>query len=183
MSMITDAYRYRWQTLAGLFLMLAVCILLYVLLPQAGSLVDRHAQNRLQVEKINMAENWESELTAYSERSKELEAFFGKLMVQSPGGDDISAVLQQVVSGAEKAGVIIQRVTPMEKERRKEITVLPVAISVKGTFHQIAGFANELEASHRLARISGMRILVEDLSRSAAVSGEIQLEMLIVQTG
>ena len=181
--MVELLYPYRWQLSAVVSLMITGYALFCLIIPGGVAVAEIYEHNRMQEEKIQSAKNWKATLATYQQEQQKLEAFYDKLFVGHAGGEDISAKVQLIVSGAGEARVNVKRITPLNTEERDNLTVQPVSVTVSGRFHRIAHFINGLQSANHLIRLRKMKLGVSDVDNSSELLGEIHLEFVIIKPG
>lgn len=179
---MNERYRsYRWKAFGLTVLLLAGYIILTVLIPKTGRIIDMYDHIQAQQTKIHSADNWQAKLETYNRQQQKLEKFFSKLFVSVPHNDEMSAIVELVFSRARKAAARIQRMSPQDPKEHEGFTEIPLSIQAEGRFHQILKFVNELEQANHLVRLSRLSMAAPENPSSRDLQVEIELSVMIIR--
>lgn len=163
---------YRWKVLGAAILILTACLSVYIIWPDFQQVLASYSYLQKQREQATAADNWEFKLAEYKGQQKELDEFISKLFVSLPEEDQMSSIVDLIVGHSKSTGLNIRTMRPLEREVFDTYTVIPLALSLRGSYHETGAFVNKLEKASHLVRLknvtmkAGNEIPVRDLSVS-----------------
>lgn len=97
-------------------------------------------------------------LAAYKAQMLEMEDTFGTLLGQLPSDTEVPGLIEDINDVGIGSGLIFNSIR-LSKEQRKEFYVeLPILISVKGTYHDLAGFVSGVANLSRIVTLHDFSI-------------------------
>lgn len=172
--------RRRWVTGTLVGLASALVIVWWVLTPRAQSAYQSFQTWQEQEERIQSAEEWESQLARLKEEQRRLEQRLDSLFVTLPQGDRMSVVLNVLQRHANRTGVTLRHVQPQARIRYETWEELPVDIALAGGYHSIAGFLDRIERSKYLLRVERIGLETEDML-SDTLQTQIRLNLVTLR--
>lgn len=127
-----------------------------------GIKAQQATQDQVLAQKQEIADN-------LNERRKEMDALeqrFQVALTQLPERKDIEELLSQLNDIGKKSGLEISRVSPGGETSRGFIAAIPISMSVRGNYHEIALFLQEVATLPRIVHVSEIRLSGQANSRS-----------------
>jgi type IV pilus assembly protein PilO len=96
------------------------------------------------------------------ERKRELdkaEADFQAALAEMPEQKDIDELLAQLNDVGKKSGLEISKVTPAEETPDKFYSKIPISMTVKGNYHEIAMFLQEVSNMKRIVNVNNIKFV------------------------
>ncbi len=120
-----------------------------------------------------------AQLKAYSKESATFEALSGRLSSAVPATSDLYDYITAISNAASATGVSVQNVNPQTAVSDGNVAVIPVTVSVKGTYDQTLAFMKALYALPRLTIISSVQLSGggANTSRNTPLSDQFDLDI------
>ncbi len=120
-----------------------------------------------------------AQLKAYSKESATFQALSSRLSSAVPATSDLYNYITEISNAASATGVSVQNVNPQTPVSEGNVAVIPLTVSVKGTYDQTLAFMKALYALPRLTVISSVQISGggNNTSRSTPLSGEFDIDI------
>ncbi len=132
------------------------------------SLKSEYAAKRNELaEKQEIADN-------LVERKRELdkaEADFQAALTEMPEQKDIDELLAQLNDVGKKSGLEISKVTPAEETPDKFYAKIPINMSVKGNYHEIAMFLQEVSNMKRIVNVNNIKFVQPSAKNDKVILG------------
>lgn len=120
--------------------------------------------DRVAAEEQTLKEKYESKafkvanLDAYRQQMKEMQKTFGALLKQLPADTEVPGLLEDITNTGLGSGLEIESIK-LKKESSKDFYVeLPMDISVRGTYHDIASFVSGVASLPRIVTLHDFTI-------------------------
>ncbi len=123
-------------------------------------------QNEM-AEKQEIADN-------LTERKRELdkaEADFQAALAEMPEQKDIDELLAQLNDVGKKSGLEISKVTPGDEAPDKFYARIPINMSVKGNYHEIAMFLQEVSNMKRIVNVNNIKFVQPQAKNDKVILG------------
>ena len=98
------------------------------------------------------------DLGKFREQVKELDIKLKQALQELPDTREIPDFLRSISDLAREVGLEVPLFRPMPEVRKEFYAEVPVAISVEGTFHQVATFFDEVGRLPRIVNIAGITV-------------------------
>jgi type IV pilus assembly protein PilO len=98
-----------------------------------------------------------------------LEQRFQVALTQLPERKDIEELLAQLNDIGKKSGLEINKVVPGGESSRGFIASIPIGMSVRGNYHEIALFLQEVASLPRIVHVSEIRLTGQTTARGEKV--------------
>jgi len=178
---VTEYYQtYRWKACGVSVLVVSAYIIITVLIPKFEGIMAGYSYNQNLENKINSADNWQSQLATYNDQQKLLENVYSKLFVSMPRNDEMSAIVELIFSNGHKTGIKIHRITPVETENQNSFTHLTLLLKTEGSFHQMLTFINDLEQANHLVRVNRLTMSAAENPMYGVLNAEMQLSFMVL---
>ena len=154
-----------------------VLLLVFILILGGGYwflIKDQYASlDRVEAEEVKLKQQYESKafkvanLEAYREQMREMEESFGALLKQLPADTEVPGLLEDITNTGLGTGLGINSIK-LKPEASKEFYVeLPIDISVRGTYHDMASFVSGVAALPRIVTLHDFSIKPAEKGSSA----------------
>jgi type IV pilus assembly protein PilO len=130
-----------------------------------GIKANQAAQDQVLAQKQEIADN-------LNERRKEMDALeqrFQVALTQLPERKDIEELLAQLNDIGKKSGLEINKVVPGGESSRGFIASIPIGMSVRGNYHEIALFLQEVASLPRIVHVSDIKLTGQTTARGEKV--------------
>lgn len=106
-----------------------------------------------------------SKLGQFKEEVKRLDAELTVALRELPDRKSIELLLDQVSEKAKDAGLDVLLFKPEEEQKKDFYAEVPVSLEVQGSFHQIAGFFDEVAHLERIVNLTRFKIIADQRTR------------------
>lgn len=100
-------------------------------------------------------------LDAYKEQMKEMEESFGTMLRQLPSKTEVADLLVDITQTGLASGLEFDLFQPKPEVPKEFYAELPIAIKVKGNYHQLGEFVSGIAALPRIVTIHNINIKSE----------------------
>lgn len=97
-------------------------------------------------------------LEALREQMKEMEESFGALVSQLPSDTEVPGLLEDITKLGEESGLEIDSITLQSEQAREFYVELPIKISVRGGYHELATFVSGISSLPRIVTLHNFKI-------------------------
>lgn len=153
-----------WPLAARIVVILLLCAVLLF----AGYYLDTSDQlatlDRAQSKEKSLKQTFENKqekaknLDAYRAQMKEMERSFGALLQQLPGKTEVPGLLDDITRVGIQSGLVFELFKPGKETPKDFYAELPIAIRVKGTYHQFGNFVSGTAALPRIVTLHDFKI-------------------------
>ncbi|MHA7881188.1 MAG: type IV pilus inner membrane component PilO [Saccharospirillum sp.] len=132
----------------------------------------------------NLREEYQSKafrvanLDAFKEQLAAMEETFGALLSQLPDETEMPGLLDDISTTGTQTGLEIVRITPNTDVMREFYIETPIAISVRGAYHEMGNFVSAMSAIPRIVTLHDFNIQLQNQSE-AQVDVDAPLSMTI----
>lgn len=145
-----------------------VLILLSITLLFAGYYLDTSNQlevlEKAQAKEKELKKTFETKqakaknLDAYKDQMKEMQRSFGALLKQLPGKTEVPGLLDDITRVGLQSGLVFELFKPEAESPKEFYAELPIAIRVKGSYHQFGNFVSGTAALPRIVTLHNFNI-------------------------
>lgn len=147
---------------------LIVLLLIFALILGGGywfMIKDQYvALDRVEQEESSLKQQYEAKafkvanLDAYRQQMAEMEESFGELLKQLPADTEVPGLLEDITNTGLGTGLSINSIALKPEVSREFYVELPIDISVKGTYHDMASFVSGVAALPRIVTLHDFNI-------------------------
>ena len=147
---------------------LIVLLLIFALILGGGywfMIKDQYvALDRVEQEESSLKQQYEAKafkvanLDAYRQQMTEMEESFGELLKQLPADTEVPGLLEDITNTGLGTGLSINSIALKPEVSREFYVELPIDISVKGTYHDMASFVSGVAALPRIVTLHDFNI-------------------------
>ena len=149
---------YRWLAIPVFVLLLAVLYWYFLYQPyseEMAALQERITSKRQTVEKYQKIA---AQLETFRTQVSELEARLHALLRELPESREIPGMIRQISDLGVRTGLQISLIKPMLEQRKEFYAEIPIQVRVKGQYHAVGRFIDDLVHLERIISVSGIQI-------------------------
>jgi type IV pilus assembly protein PilO len=142
-----------------------------------GSLDDASRKADSLESQVNIETTRLRNLPALRKELERYQALYGRALEMLPRKGQVESLLESVSELARDAGLTVKSFTPRAELKRQFFSEIPVDVEMKGNFHQIEIFLDELS---RISRIVNIQDILIDNPRGAKDGGLVEVDVRTV---
>jgi type IV pilus assembly protein PilO len=149
---------YRWLAIPVFVLLLAVLYWYFLYQPyseEMAALQERITTKRQTVEKYQKIA---AQLETFRTQVSELEARLHALLRELPESREIPGMIRQISDLGVRTGLQISLIKPMLEQRKEFYAEIPIQVRVKGQYHAVGRFFDDLAHLERVISVDGIQI-------------------------
>ena len=149
---------YRWLASPVFVLLLAVLYWYFLYQPyseEMAALQERITTKRQTVEKYQKIA---AQLETFRTQVSELEARLHALLRELPESREIPGMIRQISDLGVRTGLQISLIKPMLEQRKEFYAEIPIQVRVKGQYHAVGRFFDDLAHLERVISVDGIQI-------------------------
>ena len=149
---------YRWLAIPVFVLLLAVLDWYFLYQPyseEMAALQERITTKRQTVEKNQKIA---AQLETFKTQVSELEARLHALLRELPESREIPGMIRQISDLGVRTGLQISLIKPMLELRKEFYAEIPIQVRVKGQYHAVGRFFDDLAHLERVISVDGIQI-------------------------
>jgi type IV pilus assembly protein PilO len=149
---------YRWLTIPAFVVLLAALYWYFLYQPyseEMAALQERITSKRQTVEKYQKIA---AQLETFKTQVSELEARLHALLRELPESREIPGMIRQISDLGVRTGLQISLIKPMLEQRKEFYAEIPIQVRVKGQYHAVGRFLDDLAHLERLISVDGIQI-------------------------
>jgi type IV pilus assembly protein PilO len=149
---------YRWLAIPVFVLLLAVLDWYFLYQPyseEMAALQERITSKRQTVEKYQKIA---AQLETFRTQVSELEARLHALLRELPESREIPGMIRQISDLGVRTGLQISLIKPMLELRKEFYAEIPIQVRVKGQYHAVGRFFDDLAHLERVISVDGIQI-------------------------
>jgi type IV pilus assembly protein PilO len=153
-----------WPLAARIIVILLMCAALlfagyyFDTSDQLASLDRAQAKEKTLKQTFEIKQSKAKNLDAYRVQMKEMERSFGALLQQLPGKTEVPGLLDDITRVGIQSGLTFELFKPGSETPKDFYAELPIAIRVKGTYHQFGNFVSGTAALPRIVTLHDFKI-------------------------
>jgi type IV pilus assembly protein PilO len=149
---------YRWLAIPGVVVFLAVLYWYFLYQPYAEemeALQERINAKRQTMEKYQQIA---ATLDTFKTQVSNLEARLHALLRELPESREIPGMIRQISDLGVRTGLQISLIKPMLEQRKEFYAEIPIQVRVKGQYHAVGRFFDDLAHLERIISVDGIQI-------------------------
>ena len=149
---------YRWLAIPVFVLLLAVLYWYFLYQPyseEMAALQERITSKQQTVEKYQKIA---AQLETFRTQVSELEARLHALLRELPESREIPGMIRQISDLGVRTGLQISLIKPMLEQRKEFYAEIPIQVHVKGQYHAVGRFFDDLAHLERVISVDGIQI-------------------------
>ena len=167
----------KWRWIATGIVLLFVSVLVFVVLPYASFVYEKHALQQSQLTRIELATNSDERLNKLAENKKELNALVNQISVGLPENNELREVIDLVYKEAKRLDIRIDKMEPLEDGDIDTYVAKAFLVHISGTYHNVGKFVNAIEQGAFLIRMK--EVALE--KASDGLTGQITIEPILLK--
>lgn len=112
--------------------------------------------------KLSGAKRQAAQLGTWRKRHKKAKASFYKAKKALPQKKEIPTLLASISEVGQESGLDFIQFKPIKEKKKKFYAEIPVAIKVKGRYHDVASFFDKVSRLPRLVNINNIKLVSPD---------------------
>src|SRR5712691_4923825 len=149
---------YRWLAIPGVVVLLAVLYWHFLYQPHAEemeALQERINAKRQTMEKYQQIA---ATLDTFKTQVSDLQARLHALLRELPESREIPGMIRQISDVGVRTGLQIHGIKPQPEQRKEFYAEIPIQVRVKGQYHAIGRFFDDLVHLERIISVDGIQI-------------------------
>ena len=149
---------YRWLAIPGVMVLLAVLYWSFLYQPYAEemeALQERMNAKRQTMEKYQQIA---ATLDTFKTQVSNLEARLHALLRALPESREIPGMIRQISDVGVRTGLQIHGIKPQPEQRKEFYAEIPIQVRVKGPYHAVGRFFDDLVHLERIISVDGVQI-------------------------
>jgi len=149
---------YRWLAIPGLVLLMAALYWYFLYQPyveEREALQEKINTKRQTVEKHKQIA---AKLETFKAQVSDLEAKLHVLLRELPESREIPGMIRQISDVGVRTGLQISLIKPQPEQRKEFYAEIPIQVRVKGQYHAVGRFFDDLVHLERIISVSGIQI-------------------------
>ena len=149
---------YRWLAIPGVVVLLAVLYWSFLYQPYAEemeALQERINAKRHTREKYQQIA---ATLDTFKTQVSDLEARLHALLRELPESREIPGMIRQISDVGVRTGLQINGIKPQPEQRKEFYAEIPIQVRVKGPYHAVGRFFDDLVHLERIISVDGVQI-------------------------
>jgi len=149
---------YRWLAIPGFVVLLAALYWYFLYQPyteEMAALQESITSKRQTVEKHQQIA---AKLETFKTQVSELEARLRTLLRELPESREIPGMIRQISDVGVRTGLQINLIKPLPEQRKEFYAEIPIQVRVKGQYHAVGRFFDDLAHLERVISVDGIQI-------------------------
>lgn len=149
---------YRWLAIPGVVVLLVVLYWSFLYQPYAEeieALQERINSKRQTMEKYQQIA---ATLDTFKTQVSNLEARLHVLLRELPESREIPGMIRQISDVGVRTGLQIHGIKPQPEQRKEFYAEIPIQVRVKGPYHAVGRFFDDLVHLERIISVDGVQI-------------------------
>jgi type IV pilus assembly protein PilO len=143
---------------AGFFTLLAGVFIYFLFWPKLEKINSLKANLKELDKKLTTAKRNAADLKKFQAKMKEAEAQFKLAMQKLPEKEEIPSLLTSISDSGQQVGLDFLLFEPRPEKRKEFYAEIPVAMSIKADYHNLATFFDQVARLSRIVNIRDIRI-------------------------
>ena len=143
---------------SGFFTLLAGCFIYFLLWPKFEKINSLSADLKEIEKKLTTAKRNAADLNKFQAKMKEAEAQFRLAMEKLPEKEEIPSLLTSISDSGQQVGLDFLLFEPKPEKPKGFYAEIPVAMSIKADYHNLAKFFDQVARLSRIINIRDIQI-------------------------
>ena len=149
---------YRWLAIPGVVLLLAGLYWNFLYQPYAEELSGLQEQIDAKRQTVEKHQKIAAQLEPFKAQVSDLEARLRVLLRELPESREIPGLLRQISDLGIRTGLQISLIKPQPEQRKEFYAEIPIQVRVKGQYHAVGRFFDNLAHLERIISVDGVQI-------------------------
>ncbi len=142
----------------ALFSLLAGGFIYFLFLPKYEQIKRLNTQLEQLEKKLDIAKRNAKDLKEFQAKMKEAEAQFKMAMKKLPEKEEIPSLLSSISLSGKQVGLEFLLFEPKGEKKKEFYAEIPVAMNIKGDYHNLAVFFDQVARLSRIVNIQNIQI-------------------------
>ena len=143
---------------AGIFLLIGAVFVYFFYWPKFGRIHQLESQLKKLEKKLQVARSNAAALKKFQAKMREAEAQFKLAMKRLPEKQEIPSLLASISKSGKAVGLEFLLFEPKPEKRKEFYAEIPVAMKIRGDYHNIAIFFDQVARLSRIVNIRNIHI-------------------------
>ena len=149
---------YRWLTIPG-FVVLTVALYWYVLYqPYVEEMEALQEKINVRQQTVYKHKQIAAKLDTFKAQVSDLEVRLHALLRELPESREIPGLIRQISDVGVRTGLQISLIKPQPEQRKEFYAEIPIQVRVKGPYHAVGRFLDDLAHLERIISVNGIQI-------------------------
>lgn len=149
---------YRWMVIPGLLIFLAAMYWNFLYQPYAEALTALQESIETKQQTIAKHQKVAEKLDTFRTQVSELEAKLRTLLRELPESREIPGMIRRISDVGIRTGLQINLIKPQPEQRKEFYAEIPIQVRVKGSYHAVGRFLDDLAHLERIISVDGIQI-------------------------
>jgi type IV pilus assembly protein PilO len=142
----------------ALFSLVAGGFIYFLFLPKYGQIKRLNTQLEQLEKKLDTAKGNAKDLKKFQTKMKQAQAQFKMAMQKLPEKEEIPSLLSSISFSGQQAGLEFLLFEPKGEKKKEFYAEIPVAMNIKGDYHNLALFFDQVARLSRIVNIKNIQI-------------------------
>jgi type IV pilus assembly protein PilO len=149
---------YRWLAIPGFVVLMAALYWYFLYQPYIEEM--EVLQERINAKQQTVAKHKQvtAKLDTFKAQVSDLEARLHTLLRELPESREIPGMIRQISDVGVRTGLQINLIKPQPEQRKEFYAEIPIQVRVKGQYHAVGRFFDDLAHLERIISVSGIQI-------------------------
>lgn len=149
---------YRWLIILGLVLFLGVLYWNFLYQPYAEEMTALQESIDAKQQTIAKHQKVAEKLDTFRTQVSELEAKLRTLLRELPESRELPGMIRRISDVGIRTGLQINLIKPQPEQRKEFYAEIPIQVRVKGPYHAVGRFLDDLAHLERIISVDGIQI-------------------------
>src|SRR5437763_6286017 len=149
---------YRWLAIPGVVVFLAALYWYFLYQPYAEEMSTLQEKIESGHQTIDKYKQIAAKLEPFRAQVSDLEAKLHALLRELPESREIPGLIRQISDLGIRTGLQISLIKPQPEQRKEFYAEIPIQVRVKGQYHAVGRFFDDLVHLERIISVSGIQI-------------------------
>jgi type IV pilus assembly protein PilO len=149
---------YRWLAIPGFVVLMAALYWHVWYQPYAEEMTALQEKIHAKRQTVEKHRQIAAKLDTFKEQVSDLEAKLHVLLRELPESREIPGMIRQISDVGVRTGLQISLIKPQPEQRKEFYAEIPIQVRVKGQYHAVGRFFDDLAHLERIISVNGIQI-------------------------
>jgi type IV pilus assembly protein PilO len=149
---------YRWLAIPGLVVLMAVLYWYFLYQPYSEEIETLQEKITAKRQTVEKHKRITAKLDTFKAQVSDLEAKLHVLLRELPESREIPGMIRQISDLGVRTGLQISLIKPQPEQRKEFYAEIPIQVRVKGQYHAVGRFLDDLAHLERIISVNGIQI-------------------------
>jgi type IV pilus assembly protein PilO len=149
---------YRWLAIPGLMVLMAALYWNFFYQPYLEDMELLQEKIHAKRQTVEKHKRIAARLDTFKAQVSDLEARLRVLLRELPESREIPGMIRQISDVGVRTGLQINLIKPQPEQRKEFYAEIPIQVRVKGQYHAVGRFFDDLAHLERIISVSGIQI-------------------------